>query len=318
MSETVLITGGSGMIGQAITQALLKESYQIIILSRQAKKLTNLPNSVKWAYWHPDKNEIDISALKQAHHIIHLAGDSLADGRWTAAKKERILKSRTQSSQLLYQKINEHKISLRSFISASAIGFYGNHRKIQNASSLSQLKGFKESDPVGSDFIANVCQNWEQASSAIQDLGIRTVIIRIGLVLSDNGGLLAKIAPLAKKSLNVNMGSGKQIYPWIHIEDLARLFVYALQNETMKGIYNATSSVENQVNQKEFNELLAKHLHKKLFLPSIPPFLLKIILGDMSQMLLEGSYISNEKIIKQGFQFLYPELPDAFNHLNLK
>ena len=318
MSETVLITGGSGMIGQAITQALLKESYQVIVLSRHPQKPANQSSSVKWAYWNPDKNEIDISALQQAQHIIHLAGDPLADGRWTKAKKERILKSRTQSSELLFQKIKEHHISLQSFISASAIGFYGNHLSNKNEPSSSQFKGFNESDQAGEDFIAHVCQQWEQASSAIQNLGIRTVIIRIGLVLSDKGGLLAKIAPLAKKSLNVNMGSGEQIYPWIHVEDLARLFVYALQDDTMKGVYNATCSVENQVNQKEFNALLAKHLHKKLFLPSIPSFLLKIILGEMSQMLLNGSYISNEKIIKQGFQFLYPKLPEAFNHLNLK
>lgn len=299
----ILITGGSGVIGQQILKQLKEKSHQIVVLSRSVQKQDG---NVRYALWDPIKGEIEESALQNVDQIINLAGLNLAEGRWTDDKKQKILKSRTESISFLIRKIKELQIPIKSFVSASAIGYYG----------ISQPETiFKEQDPPGSDFLAQVCMEWENALQPLIDMNIRVVVLRTGLVLSHNGGLLGKILPLAKNRLNTNFGNGEQIYPWIHIQDMARIYVFALEHTKMEGVYNACSALSEQVKQKEFNSVLGEVVKKPLILPSIPAFLLKLGLGEKADMLLTGSYVSNEKLIATGFTFHFPELMPALKDL---
>lgn len=300
----VLITGGSGLIGSEIIRQLTAKNFEVVVPTRKKRRQEG---RVQFIHWNPERNEIDPSALLGVNYVINLAGANLAEGRWTKERKEIILDSRIESMDFLIQKIKGFELSIKSFISASAIGYYGNVKNKQQI--------FKEQDNSGDDFLSKVCVEWENALTPLKELGIRTVALRIGLVLSKDGGLMQKILPLAKKMLNANFGNGKQIYPWIHLEDIARMFVFAIENEMMNGAYNGTVDVANQVSQNEFNKTLAKSLKKPFWLPRIPGFLLKLGMGEMSAMLLNGNKVSNEKIKNCGFELKYPNLNQAFEQI---
>ncbi|NVK51352.1 MAG: TIGR01777 family protein [Flavobacteriaceae bacterium] len=290
---TILITGGTGLVGQLLQRKLTNKGYIVRILTRTPK----LSNEFAWDI---KNNFIDKKAFENLDYIIHLVGAGIADKRWTEARKKEIIYSRTASASMLFKKIQQLNINLKGFIAASAIGYYG---------AVTTTHIFTEKDNPANDFLGNVCQLWETASLEFQKQNIPVTIFRLGIVLSSNGGALSKmntpffIAPIA---------SGKQYIPWIHIEDVTNLFIHAIENH-VTGIYNAVAP-NNQTNYS-FSKLLAK-VNNKVFLPiGVPAFLLQLMFGKMAIILTTGSRISSEKILQSNFQFSFVNLQNALADL---
>jgi uncharacterized protein (TIGR01777 family) len=295
MTKKILITGGSGLIGEKLTELLVQNNYTVAHLTRNPEK-----SKIKAFRWNPYKNEIDPEAITFADIIVHLAGENISNGRWTHDQKMNIIKSRVSTTKLLFNTIKERNKKLEAFISASAIGFYG---------SYTSETIFHEALPAGIDFLAETVNLWEDAVSEFETLNIRTVKIRIGVVLSNNGGALPKLIKTVKTGFGSAIGTGKQFIPWIHIDDLTHLFKFMIEQEDLWGIYNAVAP--EHVTNKEFMRVLAKIMNKPFIFPNIPSFVMKLKFGEMSIILLEGSRVSSEKIQKAGFRFNYPDLKSA-------
>lgn len=303
--ETILITGGTGMIGKAITQMLTAKGYSVIILSR-GEKTSGQPN-VSFAQWDIEKQTIDTDAIKKANHIIHLAGANVAEKRWTKKRKQEILESRTKSGALLVKALKENENKVKTFVSSSAIGWYGPDNK------ESTKNGFKETDPYFDDFLGSTCSKWEESTKEIEHLGKRLVYLRTGIVLDNDGGALKEFKNPLKFGVAAILGSGKQIISWIHVEDLCRMYIYAIENN-ISGVFNAVAP--NPVSNKTFTVELAKKLRGKTYIPiHVPSFVLKIVLGEMSIEVLKSANINDDKIRNTGFKFLYPSLDAALNEL---
>ncbi|HRG00310.1 MAG TPA: TIGR01777 family oxidoreductase [Bacteroidia bacterium] len=292
----ILISGGTGLVGKALSNLLLSKGHEVRILSRNPKST----NNIKSFYWDVEKNEIDEKAFDDVEHIVHLAGSGIADKRWTNARKQDIVDSRVNSIKFISSILKKKNIQLKSFVGASAIGIYG---------MTTSEKIFTETDKGHNDFLSQSCIQWENAYQEIQTLSNKNCTIRIGVVLSKDGGALKKLLPLFNIGLGSAVGSGKQYMPWIHIDDLVSVFHEALFNSNYNGIYNAVSS-EESTNQS-FSKQLAKSLSKPFFLPNVPAFILKIIFGEMANVLLEGSRVNNQKLINSGFQYKFPSLNEA-------
>ncbi|MCH7410142.1 TIGR01777 family oxidoreductase [Belliella sp. DSM 111904] len=290
--KKILITGGSGLIGQRITLHLEKKGHEVAWLSRSPKE-----NKQKSFFWDIDQMKIDAEAVEWADTIIHLAGTGVADKRWTADRKQDILQSRTHSTQLIRQAIETSSDKPSAYIGASAIGYYG-------FDTGDQL--MDESSSSGSDFLAQVVTSWEAESKKIENSAIRTVVLRIGIVLDKNGGALVE---MLKPPVAAPLGSGKQWMSWIQLEDLARMFVFAVENEEVEGIYNAVGP-KPSTNQTLTQEA-AKKVNKTFVNIGVPGFILKVMLGEMAQMVLGGNNVSSKKIEGAGFQFRYPDLDSA-------
>ena len=288
----ILITGGTGLVGTRLTAMLTEKNHEVRILSRTPKE----KNEFKWEV---STEFIDAKAFENVDYIIHLAGAGIADKRWTKERKEVILSSRVATANLLFDKIKEQGISLKGFISASGSNYYG---------AQTTAKIFKESDAVGVDFLGKVCQKWEAAANQFKELDIPVTILRTGVVLSKTGGALEKM----KTPVVSPLGSGKQYMAWIHIDDLCNLYIKAVEEE-FSGVYNTVSS--EQHTSKTFSKTLAKAI-KRPYLPiAVPGFLLKLVFGELAIILLEGSRLSSDKIIKSGFVFKYKELNSALASL---
>lgn len=298
--QNILITGGTGLVGQALTQLLLKEGYQVSYLSRSEQ---NIPN-IKTYLWDVKKQTIDAQAIQKADAIIHLAGAGVAEERWTNSRKQEILESRTDSTTLLVKALKDTSHAVKTFISASAIGYYG----LDTGSAL-----INEDSPAGNDFLAEVTKSWERSVEDISDLGIRTTKLRIGVVLSEKGGALPKIMQPVKFGAGAALGSGKQYMSWIHIKDLARMFLFVLQQDKMEGIYNAVGP--NPLNNVEITQAIAKTLGRPLFLPNVPEFALKLMMGEMAGIVIGGNRVSSQKIEKAGFDFQFAEISPALKDL---
>lgn len=300
--KTVLISGGSGLVGSHLTDLLLAQGYHVSHLSRQAR--TARRHNLTVYHWDPAAGIIDPEAIKEADYIVHLAGESVASGRWTQAKKKSIKESRVQTTDLLVKNVLEHKPGLKCFISASAIGYYG-HRDSEDFAT--------EEDPAGTGFLPETARLWESGTDPLQEAGIRLVTIRIGIVLSDKGGALPKMIQPIKMLAGSPLGTGKQYMSWIHIDDLCKLFIFALENDDITGVYNGVAP--SPVTNKEMTEIAANALNRPLFLPAVPTLFLKIMLGDMSEIVLEGAKVSSKKIENAGFSFQYRDLNSALRHL---
>lgn len=298
--ETILITGGAGLIGTKLSRKLKEKGYNVALLSRKNKH----GNSYSVYNWNPDKNEIENEALKSADHIIHLAGEDIGKRRWTKKRRQIIADSRIKTSELLFNKVLESGIKLRSFISASGTGYYG---------SVTSEKIFIETDPPAEDFIGEICQQWEQAADRFEKSGIRTVKIRTGIVLSKKGGALSKMILPVRFWIGSALGSGKQYLPWIHIDDLCEIYVKAIEDPQMTGAFNAVAP--QHVSNREFMRTLAGVLGKPFFFPSIPAFVMKLLFGKMSVIILNGSRVSPDKIISSGYVFKFPNLTGALKNL---
>lgn len=254
--------------------------------------------------WDIEKGFIEEAAIQNNDYIIHLAGAGVAEQTWTEKRKQEILNSRTQSTELLAKYLKNTFHSIQHFISASAIGIYG----LDTGDTL-----LTEDSPIGNDFLAEVTKAWENSIDLIADLGIRTVKLRIGIVLSSEGGALAKIAQPIHWGLGAALGSGKQYMSWIHIDDLCRMIMYLLENEQFNGIYNAVA--KHPATNAEFTTKVAKVLKKPLLLPNVPNFALKLMLGEMANIVIGGNKVSAKKIEATGFQFQFDDLTTALQDL---
>jgi hypothetical protein len=295
--DSILVTGGTGFIGTSLCKLLRDKGYTVLILSRNK---VDKPNTY---HWNLEDQYIDTEAIVRANYIIHLAGAGIADKRWSKERKRILIDSRVKSANHLFEKVKELNPNLKGFISASAVGYYG---------ATTSTKIYKENDAPGNDFVSVICKAWEKATNQFRDLNIRTVILRTGVVFSNKGGALEKLRKPIKLGVGAALGSGKQYMPWIHIDDLCNMYVEALENSEIKGIYNAVAP--EHITNKSLTKIIAKKLKKPLWLPNIPAFVLKLILGEMAVILLEGSRVSSEKITSTGFKFRYPKINDALDN----
>jgi uncharacterized protein (TIGR01777 family) len=298
MDKKVLITGGSGLVGSYLTTLLIKKGYRVAWLSS-----SNTSRSGVITYnWDIRKNEIDVQALENAYAVIHLAGASVADGKWTSKRKKLIIKSRTKSAQLLYEAMQSEARIPEVFVSASAIGIYP----------YDQAEALKEEDSKGDHFLAEVSKQWEEATDKFAEAGIRTAKFRIGVVLSKDRGALPQIAKPIRYGVGAPIGSGKQMMSWIDIEDLCNAFIYAIEAESFSGVYNAVTS--HPVSNKEMTKTVADVLGKPLWLPNVPEFVIKSVFGEKAEIILRGQNVSNEKLKGAGFQFKYDDIYKAVEH----
>lgn len=304
MKKNVLISGGSGFIGKHLTQLLLDNGYAVSVLSRRRKKNTD---SVSYYKWDVSEYYIDEAAVLNADYIIHLAGEDIAEKRWTSKRKAEILGSRVQSIRLIYSVLKSTDKKVEAFISASGIGFYG---------AVNGKEICKESMPPANDFLGITCQKWEAAVDFIGKLKIRTVKIRTGLVLGENGGFLKKITPLFQFKMGSALGSGEQYMPWIHIDDLCKIYLEAIENKNMKGPYNA--AVNDDTTNAIFSKTLAKIYGYTIWLPNVPAYLIKLVLGERAKLVLKGRRVSSKKIEKLGFQFQFTNLEEALKNCLIK
>jgi len=300
--ENVLVTGGTGLVGKHLCKRLKEKGYSVAILSRGNNK-----GNYQYYSWDLQKGEIEKKAIETADYIIHLAGASLTEKRWTESRKKLIIDSRVKSGELILSKIKEQKKVPKVFISASGIGYYG-QKTTANI--------FEENDLPGNDFLADTCKKWEQMVNKFADIGMRTVKIRTGIVLSKEGGALSKMMTAVNVGLGSAIGSGRQYLPWIHIDDLCGIYIKAMEDAKMEGAYNAVAP-EHKTN-KEFTRSLAQILKKPFWFPNVPAILMKILFGRMSEILLNGSRVSAEKIRSAGYIFLYPNLENALAKITQK
>ena len=299
MNHKILITGGTGLVGSRLTEMLLNKGFEVSHIGR-TKKAGRVPSFV----WDIKQKKFDAQALKGVNTIVHLAGAGVADKRWTTARKKEILGSRIESTKLLFETLKTTSNEVNTVVAASAIGYYGFGMGEETV---------EEDSKPGTDFLAQVTKQWEAQVDKIGTLGIRMVKLRIGIVLSEKGGALAEMAKPIKLGAGAALGSGKQYLSWIHLDDLCEMFIKAIAAENMNGAYNAVGT--GWVTNQEMTEAIAHILKKPLLLPSVPGFVLKIILGEMADMVLNGSKVSSKKIQKTGFTFQYTSLDDALKNL---
>lgn len=311
---TVVIAGGSGLIGKALSRALLDRGYAVTVLSRDPEGLArlsksgSLPKGLRFAGWDIRRQSMDPALLSDADAVIQLAGEGIADQRWTEKRKSEIRESRIRSSELLVRTIQASIRKPAVLVSASAIGWYGPDPAIPNPSP------FRETDPPDAGYLGETCRLWEESISTAAPWVRRLVILRTGIVLSREGGALAQWDKSTRLGIAAILGSGRQMVSWIHIGDLCRLYVEALENERWKGIYNAVAP--EPVESRSLSLEWAKVRKGRFYIPfPVPAFLLKILLGEMSIEILKSSTVSAEKIRETGFQFAFPSLPAALGAL---
>jgi len=296
--KTVLITGGSGMVGKELTKLLTGNNYRVIWLSRERHVKAEIPR-YRWDY---RRGEIDLEAVKQADVIVHLAGSNLGDDAWTRMKKQRIVESRVQTARLLLETVKKLDKQLDVFVSASAVGYYG-------MATVDRV--FTEADvPAKGDFLSRTCKKWENAAFTFQEeRGIRTVALRTAFVIAKESDGFKKMLLPTRIGLGAPLGSGRQAMNWVHIDDLCRMYLKAIEDRSMRGVYNAAAP--HQTTNKEFMQALARGMKRPFFFPKVPSFLLRLFMGEAAGMILEGSPVSSEKIQNAGFSFDYPNADGA-------
>lgn len=299
----MVISGGSGLIGQALSHALAALGCKVIILSRNKIKPESTGN-IEYAYWNPLTKDIEWEPLQEAECLIHLAGTSVASGRWTPKRKQLIRDSRTNTTAFLVETLKTHPHSIKTVIAASAIGYYGN----------AESHTFVETDPPADDFLGETCVQWETELKKFETLNIRTVIFRLGIVLSRSGGALPKMEMPLKFGIAGIPGSGQQWTSWIHIKDLCQLIIKSMLDIRWQGIYNGVSPFPTS--QKLLVQTLAKRVKPKFVVNlRIPSFVLKVLFGEMSMEILKNCRVSAEKTLHEGFVFSYPTIGRALEDL---
>ena len=308
---TILISGGTGLIGNALTKHLLEKGHKVIILTRNLKRAIDknlVDERLTYARWNAEEQSIDRHAVEKADYIVHLAGEGIADKRWTEKRKKQIVQSRTQGSAILIKALKEIPNNVKAVISASAIGWYGPDKKEKSP------RPFVETDPPDKSFLGDTCRWWEESIQPVKQLGKRLAILRFGIVLANGGGAFAEFKKPIRFGIASILGSGKQVISWIHISDLCRLIMYVLENERMEGVYNAVAP--SPVTNKELILQLAQRMRGKTFIPiHVPSWVLKTMLGELSIEVLKSATVSSEKVQQTGFQFLYPQIDAALIEL---
>lgn len=296
----ILITGGTGLIGQHLIPKLEAAGHRVRILSRNPES----KSSRLAFFWDVNSGRIDPEAFANLDYIIHLAGANIAEGKWTEARKKEIVDSRVKSAGMLLDQVKKQKVQLKAFISSSAVGYYG---------AVTSDKIYKEEDLPYNDFMGSVCEQWEEAALEFKKLGIRTVMLRTGVVLAKDGGMVARLSGPAKWGVASPLGTGKQYVPWIHINDLVSIYIKALADEAMDGAFNAVAP--EHVTNKQLVARLAKTINRAVWLPAVPGFALRIVFGEMAAIITEGSRVSSDKLSNYGFEFQYPGLDEALKQL---
>ena len=293
----ILITGGSGLVGQDLTSLLLKKGYQVGILSR---KKINIEN-VQTFLW--DNNSIQLEALQFADIIIHLAGANVGSKRWNKKQKQIIIDSRVGSGELIRKELIRNKITIKAFISASAIGFYGEG---------GNLPLTETSSVITPDFLSNVCVKWENMATKFSGI-CRSASVRVGFVLDKNSPGFNKLVLPINMGVGAPLGKGNQYMSWVHIQDLSHIFLKVIEDNTLHGVINACSPTP--LTNRELTKSIAKHLKKPLFMPPVPKFILRLLLGEMGDLALVGSRIIPEKLLNHGYQFQFPTIESALEEI---
>lgn len=293
-SKNILITGGTGLVGTRLTEMLIKKGYKVSYVSRKE----DLTDNIKKYKWNPEAQEMDIHSLENVQYIINLAGAGVADKRWTDARKKEILNSRVDSAKLLFDTLKNNKNSVKAVVSASAIGYYG-------FSENGEL--FDENNQPAEDFLGKVTQLWEKEVDKISTLDIRVAKLRIGVVLAKNGGALPQMALPIKLFVGSPLGSGQQIVSWIDLDDLCQMFIYAIENETITGAYNAVAT--KPVTNAELTQKIAQVLHRPVWPIKVPSFFLKLAVGEMQVVVTGSCHVSNKRITQEtDFKYEFEDL----------
>lgn len=295
--KKILISGATGLVGKKLAKLLYERGYQVEILVRSKSQKSDFKSYV----WDYEKKYLEAGALDNTYIFIHLAGAPISK-RWTEAYKKEVYDSRVDSAQFIFEEMQKQNIHPEAVISSSAVGIYGQQTSFQI---------FSEEDLPASDFLGTVCSDWEKKAIQFQELGSRVVRIRTSTVLSEKGGALEVLKKPIEMNFGAVLGTGEQFFPWIHIEDLVNIYFKAVEDVTMNGAYNAVAP--DFVTNERFTKKIAEHLNKKIWLPNIPKFIIKVALGEMSVLALEGSRISAQKIIDSGFKFKYESLESALS-----
>ena len=295
-AKHVLITGGKGLLGRSLTSALLAKGYKVSILSR-------MPDSnadVKTHGWNVDAGFIDQDCINDVDIIVHLAGEGIADKYWSAERKAQLIDSRTKSIALLYNLLEHRPNKVTSIISASGVGYYGDHAD----------QVLNEDMPPATDFLGECCTAWEKAVDQGLVLGLRIVKFRTGVVLTPQGGALPRLEMPVKLGLGSALGNGKQWVPWIHLQDAVDMYIWAIENNQAHGVFNMVAP--NPVSNAQLLRTLALRLQKPFWMPNIPGFLLSAILGEMSAVILASTRASAAKAINAGYNFKFKDIKDAW------
>lgn len=298
--KTVLIAGGTGLIGNHLSHYLVQNGYRVIHLSRKKNE-----QSVFRVYeWDPLNEKIDMEAIESADVIINLAGAGIADKRWTASRKRLLIESRVKSNLLLKSAIEKASRKPEVFIGLAAIGYYGD---------TGETLLTEESPSGSSGFMAEICRAWEKAIWEVADAGPRTVCLRTGIVLSTKGGALEKMMLPVKFFIGGYFADGRQWYSWIHLEDLCRLIQFCMESPEIQGVYNAVAPRPER--NKDFIKKIAKAMHKPALMVAGPTFAMRLALGEMADTILHSNRVSAEKIQSAGFHFRFDELATAVTDL---
>lgn len=298
--QNILITGGTGLIGRHLAKLLEENNYAISILTRTPRR----KSPYQEFKWDPAERYIEDEAIKKADYIIHLAGAGIADKRWTSRRKKELYESRISTARLLYEKCLAVSHFPKAFVSAAGTSIYG----LDSGGEVQK----EDRKNLGSDFLAELCKDWEKAAQQFNKNGVRVVFIRTGMVLAKESGALPQMAWPARFGLSAPLGSGRQYISWIHIYDICRLYLFAVQNN-ISGVYNAVSP--HPVTNKEFMKTLARVYGMPYFLPNVPAFALKMVYGELAETILGGNNVSHEKILKEGFEFSFTNLNSALENL---
>ena len=294
----ILITGSTGLIGSALVPALTSKGHEVIRLVRSTPK-----SGAAGVRWNPEQNYIDIAGLEGLDAVVHLAGENIAEGRWTEERKRRIRDSRVNGTRLLSEALAGLTAPPKTVLAASATGYYGDRGE----------EILREDSASGSDFLANVCREWEAATQPAAQKGMRVVNLRFGIVLSKDGGALAKMLPPFQLGAGGKFGSGKQYMSWVALDDVVGVVDYALNNESLSGPVNVVSP--NPVTNLEFTKTLGQVLSRPTLFP-VPAFAARLVFGEMADALLLGSArVEPARLKESGYIFQYPELKSALRHL---
>lgn len=296
----ILITGGTGLIGQRLTNFLIAKGMSPRLLSRTA----NLQAKIPRYEWSIKEGRIDSQALEGVDVVVHLAGANVAEGRWTAKRKKEILDSRVKSTELLFQEIQQLDQKPKTLICASGTGYYGFHSFDHES---------VESDLPGDDFLADVCVKWEAEADRFTELGMRVVKVRTSAVFDESGGALQKMQQPVQYFAGAALGSGDQQVPWIHWKDWCGAVAHLIERSDLSGAYNLVAP--QPVTNAELTRLIAKTIRRPLLLPNVPSFVLKLMLGEMSSIVLNGNKISSKKLEDTGYQFEYGQVAPALSDL---
>jgi len=295
--STILIAGGSGLIGSLLAQMLRAENHTVRLLSRT-------PKGKEQFLWNPGTGEIDKAALDGVEVVINLAGAGIADKRWTNARKRELIDSRVQSAAMLFRAIESMVKKPKAYLSASAIGIYGNSGEAWMQ---------EESLPVDQSFMVDCCQQWEAAADQFKTLGLRVAKFRIGVVMAKEGGALAEVLKPLRLGLGTYFGNGQAWWSWVHREDVCRAFLWAIDNQSVEGVFNLVAP--NPMRGKELVVTAAKAMNQPaVFLPA-PEFVLKLALGEMSAVILNSNRVASENLSNAGFEFKWPVLDAALRDI---